>query len=41
MGSARFTLRAALFMAAIVAAGLVFIVGGIERATLKRMGLVR
>lgn len=32
---------AALFMAAIVAAGLVFIVGGIERATLKRMGLVR
>lgn len=32
---------AALFMAAIVAAGLVFIVGGLERATLKRMGLVR
>ncbi len=31
----------ALFMAAFVAAGLVAIVGGIERATLRRMGMAR
>jgi NitT/TauT family transport system permease protein len=31
----------ALFMAAVVAAGLVAFVGGIERATLRRMGMVR
>lgn len=32
---------AALFMAALVAAGLVAIIGGIERATLRRMGMAR
>ena len=32
---------AALFMAAIAAAGLVMIVGGVERVTLRRMGMAR